>query len=148
VKYTKYIKKLTPQELGYRKGRLTTGGYFYISKSAVGNFFEVLDKSIHNDSRNLIFSDPLKKGHTIEASYVYHNDLYALENGTRNEYRIYLNRDLAKHELHFQPDDIVVFKREVDGHLTISHYKLGDEKYEELLEVINTNFTRGNHALL
>jgi hypothetical protein len=44
-----YIKKLTPQELGYRKGRLMTGGYFYISKSAVGNFFKELDKYVLND---------------------------------------------------------------------------------------------------
>jgi hypothetical protein len=148
VKYTKYIKKLTPQELGYRKGRLTTGGYFYVSKSAVGSFFETLDKKLHNDSRNLIFNDPLKKNHTIEASYVYHNDLFALDNGTRNEYRIYLNRDLAKHELHFQPDDIVVFERKESDRLTLSHYRPGSEKYEELLNIINTNFVRGNHALL
>ncbi len=148
MKYTKYIKKLTPQELGYRKGRLTTGGYFYVSKSAVGSFFETLDKNLHNDSRNLIFNDPLKKNHTIEASYVYHNDLYALEGGTRNEYRIYLNRDLAKHELYFQPEDIIAFERDKDEHLTLSHYRLGDEKYKDLLEVINSNFARGNHALL
>ena len=44
-----YIKKLTTQELGYRKGRLMTGGYFYISKSAGGTFFKELDKYVLND---------------------------------------------------------------------------------------------------
>lgn len=148
MKYKKYIKKLTPQELGYRKGRLKTGGYFYVSKTAVGSFFEKLDKNTHNDSRNLTFNDPFKEGHTIKASYVYHNDLYALDNGTRNEYRIYLNRDLAKHELHFQPDDIIVFEWEDDGILTLSHYRVNDENYEELLHAIKINHARGNHALL
>ena len=93
-----YLKKLTTQELGYRKGRLMTGGYFYISKSAVGTFFKVLDKYVLNDFLRLDFNDPLEPGNTIQASYVYHNDKYSKENGTRNEYRIYHNRDIAKHE--------------------------------------------------
>ena len=115
TQFNVYIKKLTTQELGYRKGRLMTGGYFYISKSAIGTFFKELDKYILNDYLRLDFNDPLEPENTIQASFVYHNDKYAIENGTRNEYRIYHNRDIATHELHFQPFEIVVFFKESEG---------------------------------
>jgi hypothetical protein len=145
--YDIYIKKLTPQELGYRKGQLTTGGYFYISKAAVGTFFEKLSDTTHNDSLQLDFNDPFKEGEIINASYIYHNDLYALENGTRNEYRIYLNREIAKHELHFRPEDIIVFLK--DGNtFSIKHYKKSIELYETLDRIINDSRIRGYHAVL
>ena len=66
--YDVYIKKLTTQELGYRKGRLMTGGYFYISKSAIGTFFSELNKFRLNDFMRLEFNDPLELGNVIQAS--------------------------------------------------------------------------------
>lgn len=143
-----YIKKLTTQELGYRKGRLMTGGYFYISKSAVGSFFKELDKYVLNDFLKLDFNDPLEPNNIIQATYVYHNDKYARENGTRNEYRIYHNRDIAKHELHFQPFEIVVFIKESDDNIRIEHFNPRNKKYNILLETIKKSKIRGNHALL
>ena len=143
-----YIKKLTTQELGYRKGRLMTGGYFYISKSAVGSFFRELDKNILNDFLRLDFNDPLEPGNIIQATYVYHNDKYVKENGTRNEYRIYHNRDIAKHELHFQPFEIVVFIKENEDNYRIEHFNPRNSEYKILLEVIQKSKIRGNHALL
>lgn len=143
-----YIKKLTTQELGYRRGRLMTGGYFYISKSAVGTFFKELDKYVLNDFLKLDFNDPLEPDNIIQASYVYHNDKYARENGTRNEYRIYHNRDIAKHELHFQPFEIVVFIKESDDNFRIEHFTPRDKKYKILLETIEKSKIRGNHALI
>lgn len=143
-----YIKKLTTQELGYRKGRLMTGGYFYISKSAVGSFFKELNKNVLNDFLRLDFNDPLEPGNIIQASYVYHNDKYARENGTRNEYRIYHNRDIAKHELHFQPFEIVVFIKESEENYRIEHFNSRNKEYQILQEKIQTSKIRGNHALL
>lgn len=143
-----YLKKLTTQELGYRKGRLMTGGYFYISKSAVGTFFKELDKYVLNDYLKLDFNDPLEPGNIIQASYVYHNDKFAKENGTRNEYRIYHNRDIAKHELHFQPSEIVAFIKESDNNFRIEHFTTRDNNYKILLEIIEKSKIRGNHALL
>ncbi|UAB74330.1 hypothetical protein [Mesoflavibacter sp. SCSIO 43206] len=143
-----YLKKLTTQELGYRKGRLMTGGYFYISKSAVGTFFKELDKYVLNDYLKLDFNDPLEPGNIIQASYVYHNDKFAKENGTRNEYRIYHNRDIAKHELHFQPSEIVAFIKESDNNFRIEHFTPRDNNYKILLEIIEKSKIRGNHALL
>lgn len=143
-----YIKKLTTQELGYRNGRLMTGGYFYISKLAVGNFFKELDKHVLNDFLRLDFNDPLEPGGIIQATYVYHNDKYARENGTRNEYRIYHNRDIATHNLHFQPFEIVVFLKESDGIYRIEHFTKKHREYKILEGIISGSNIRGDHALL
>lgn len=147
-KFDVYLKKLTTQELGYRKGRLMTGGYFYISKSAVGTFFKELSKDILNDFLRLDFNDPLEPGNIIQANYVYHNDKYVKENGTRNEYRIYHNRDIAKHELHFQPFEVVAFIKEGEDNYRIEHFTPIHEQYNMLEVVIKNSKIRGDHALL
>lgn len=146
--YDVYIKKLTTQELGYRKGRLMTGGYFYISKAAIGTFFRELDKYTLNDFLRLDFNDPLEPGNIIQASYVYHNDKYVKENGTRNEYRIYHNRDIATHSLHFQPFEIVAFIKEGVDNYRIEHFTPNHEKYNLLENLIKNSKIRGDHALL
>lgn len=148
LQFEVYIKKLTTQELGYRKGRLMTGGYFYISKSSVGTFFSELSKNIQNDFLKLDFNDPLEPGNIIQATYVYHNDKYCKENGTRNEYRIYHNRDIAKHELHFQPFEIVVFIKKSVNNFIIEHFNPKDIEYKILQDTINNSKIRGGHALL
>lgn len=146
--YDVYLKKLTTQELGYRKGRLMTGGYFYISKYAIGTFFKELDKYTLNDFLRLDFNDPLEPGNIIQASYVYHNDKFAIENGTRNEYRIYHNRGIATHNLHFQPFEIVVFYKEGENNYRIEHFTPSNEKYKILDNLIKNSKIRGYHALL
>lgn len=147
-KFDVYLKKLTTQELGYRKGRLMTGGYFYVSKSAVGTFFKELNKKVLNDHLKLEFNDPLEPNNMIHATYVYHNDKYCVPNGTRDEYRIYHNRHIAKHELHFQPHEIVAFIKIQNDIYRIEHYTPRDEQYILLLKAINKSELRGNHALL
>ena len=146
--YDVYIKKLTTQELGYRKGRLMTGGYFYISKSAIGSFFKELDKYVLNDFLNLNFNDPLEEGNIIQATYVYHNDKYAREDGTRNEYRIYHNRSIATHNLHFQPFEIVVFHKKEGDEYFIEHFTPRDKEYSIVDKIIMNSKIRGDHALL
>jgi hypothetical protein len=146
--YDVYIKKLTTQELGYRKGRLMTGGYFYISKSAVGSFFKELSKYVLNDFLRLDFNDPLEPGNIIQASYVYHNDQFAVENGTRNEYRIYHNRAIATHNLHFQPFEIIVFHKIDENQYRLEHFTRIDKEYTNLENIILESKIRGNHALL
>ena len=73
---------------------------------------------------------------------------YSKENGTRNEYRIYHNRDIAKHELHFQPFEIVTFIIGGDNNFRIEHFTPRDNNYHILLETIGKSKIRGNHALL
>lgn len=96
MSYKYYLKKLTSNELGYRKGKLTNGQMFYISKQAV-EFFPPLRTEINNDTAVLEFNVEYKK-EPIYLNIVYHNDKFNREDGTRDEYRIYLNREIA-------PDD-------------------------------------------
>jgi len=148
MKHDVYLKRLTPQELGYRRKRLMTGQYFYISKTAIGSFFEELSRDVINDFLSLEFNDPLEEGNIITASYVYHNDKFSRPNGTRNEYRIYLNRDIAKHDLHFQPNDIVAFIKTGDNNYYLDHHRIRNDKYRELSEIIDNSKVRGAHALI
>ena len=63
MSYRFYLKKLTTNELGYRKGKLVTGQMFFISKYAAG-FFPPLSKEINNE--------PLSKvpiGYLFRVSY-------------------------------------------------------------------------------
>jgi len=91
-----YLKKLTPQELGYRKGKQTTGAYFYISKSVI-DFFPTLGIEVLNDSVIINIQTKFRK-EPVEATYVYHNDKFVKNMGTRSEYRIYLNRGVSPND--------------------------------------------------
>ena len=104
-----YLKKLTSNELGYRNNRLVTGQIFYISKQAV-SFFPILNPKIHNDSINIEVKVEYKET-PIFVNLVFHNDKYSRSEGTRDEYRIYLNRDIAPDDFFFRPNDIIIFDR-------------------------------------
>ena len=97
MSYKYYLKKLTSNELGYRKGKLTTGQMFYISKQAAV-FFPPLSSEINNDTVDIVFKVDYKQ-EPIFLSLVYHNDKYNRVDGTRDEYRIYLNRDIAPNDV-------------------------------------------------
>jgi hypothetical protein len=113
MKYRYYLKKLTSNELGYRNGKLSTGQMFYISKQA-SEFFPPLSAEINNDSVFLEV-DVEYRSEPVYLNMVYHNDKYNKEDGTRDEYRIYLNRDIAPDDFFFRPDDIVLFESRGGG---------------------------------
>ncbi len=104
-----YIRRLQPQELGFRKGRPGGGGrYFLISKKAI-NFFPPLSKVALNDHVLLdIFS--VNSDETVSSRYVYHNSKYATgpDGENRDEYRLYLNGEIDPGANFFKPNDIVV----------------------------------------
>lgn len=108
--YKFYVKRLNAQELGYRKGVLATGAYWYISKKAAAHFFPPLEKLIHNDSSNihLYTHNSVER---VNITYVYHNDRHSVRYGTRDEYRIYLNRHIAPSDYTYKPGDILIFER-------------------------------------
>lgn len=143
-----YFKKLTTQELGYRNGKLSTGAYFYISKQAIGSFFQELDKFKLNDSLVLNFINCDSYLENLTATFVYHNDSHCRENGTRDEYRIYLNRDLSPYDMYMRPDDIILFKKINENLFIFKIVKKNDDKYSFFNELIDKNNVRGNHALL
>ena len=101
-----------------------------------------------------LFNEKIAKNSKINISsedvnkFLDDNDKYNREKGTRDEYRIYHNRDIAKHELHFQPYEIVVFIRVGDENYRIEHFNPKNKAYKILFEIISKSSLRGNHALL
>ena len=145
MSYKYYLKKLTSNELGYRKGKLTNGQMFYVSKQAV-DFFPPLNKEINNDSAMLEFNVEYKED-PIYLNLVYHNDKYNREDGTRDEYRIYLNREIAPDDFFFRPGDIIVIERKDEHKYILEKFREGHEKYVNLDDIITESRMRGQHAL-
>jgi hypothetical protein len=145
VDYKYYIKKLTYNELGYRKGKLTNGQMFYISKQAT-SFFPPLTTMINNDSVVLEFNVEYKKD-PIYLNLVYHNDKFNRENGTRDEYRIYLNREIAPDDFFFRPNDIIVIERKEGNKYFLKKFKVENKCYENLELIILKSKIMGQHAL-
>ena len=141
-----YLKKLTSNELGYRKGKLTNGQMFYISKQA-DEFFPPLSTDINNDSV-IIELNVEYRGEPIYLNLVYHNDKFNREEGTRDEYRIYLNREIAPDDFFFRPDDIIVFERLDKQQYYLKKFREGNGEYNKMNEIIKNSSTRGKHALI
>ena len=141
-----YLKKLTANELGYRKGKLTNGQMFYISKQAV-HFFPPLSAEINNDTAVLEFKVEYQEL-PVFLNIVYHNDKFNRAGGTRDEYRIYLNRDIAPDDFYFRPGDIVVIERLHESKYKLTRVREGESGYQELNKEISRSKIRGQHALL
>jgi hypothetical protein len=146
MSYKYYLKKLTANELGYRNGKLSTGQMFYISKQAA-DFFPTLSRSINNDSTDLVFEVDYRKD-PVYLSLVYHNDKYNREQGTRDEYRIYLNRDIAPDDFFFRPDDIIVMEKIVENRYKLSLYRKENKEYDNLNDIMKKFKLKGKHAML
>lgn len=140
-----YIKKLTENELGYRKGKLTNGQMFYISKQA-SVFFPPLSRNINNDSVQIEINVEYRSN-PVYVNLIYHNDKYNREKGTRDEYRIYLNRELAPDDFYFRPEDIILFERIGDKMYILKRFREGNTEYEQLNKIIEKSKMRGRHAI-
>jgi hypothetical protein len=145
MSYKYYLKKLTSNELGYRKGKLSNGQMFYISKEAAV-FFPALSTEINNDTAVLEFNVEYKE-HPVYLNLVYHNDKFNREDGTRDEYRIYLNREIAPDDFFFRPSDIIVIERKDEYKYTLEKFREGNIKYNKLDSIITESKIRGQHAL-
>jgi hypothetical protein len=141
-----YLKKLTSNELGYRKGKLSNGQMYYISKQAA-DFFPKLSTEINNDTAILEINVEYKND-PVFLNLVYHNDKFNREKGTRDEYRIYLNREIAPDDFFFRPDDIIIFERKGENKYILQKYRKGSDLYNNLELLIIKNKMRGQHALL
>ena len=145
-----YLKKLNKQELGYRQGVPGKAGrYIYISKKATP-FFPFLSQTQHNDSTLLPLISYDKK-EKIYCRYVYHNDKYCVEGGSRDEYRIYLNTGIDPNSSYFIKDDIVIFEKIIkeDTEYILWKFSPTDPQYKDLELLISANKIdhAGNHAL-
>lgn len=155
-----YIKKLGNQELGSigSDGKAKRGRYIYISKAdAVLELFPPLSVAVFNDSA-LLPIIPLYQATAskIYCNFIYHNDKFTRENGTRNEYRIYSNHALEQGQHKFAPDDIVVFRKSVlsteDEEQTVYFMELlnkhDSETYRHCAGLIANSQIKGNgHAV-
>ena len=143
--YKYYLKKLTSNELGYRKGKLTNGQMFYISKQA-SDFFPPLSTEINNDTAVLEFNVEYKEV-PVYLNLVYHNDKFNREDGTRDEYRIYLKREIAPDDFFFRPGDIIVLERKDEYKYVLEKFRKGNVNYDKLDSIITESKIRGQHAL-
>jgi hypothetical protein len=153
-----YIKKLGFQELGSPKkdGKLSRGRYILISKKYL-DFFPHLSKTVNNDAV-VIPIIPFFDNKKVYSWYVYHNDKYNRPNGTRDEYRIYLNKGLdfdnENNTRIYNLDDIVVFERinqEENSNMPIYfmyRFEPNSDYYLELEELIIQSASKGKHAIL
>jgi hypothetical protein len=155
-----YIKKLQRNELGIKgDGTIARGRFFLISKAAL-EFFPHLSTTVLNDNVLIPIIPPFSDS-KIYSTLVYHNDKFHTPSGSRNETRLYLNRNLDPDRNYFHVDDIVVFEKIetntfVPTGLTKSpistyllfKYSKGDPDYSQLNEIIINSAIKGEHAIV
>lgn len=113
--YKYFIKKLGNQELGSVNafGVPQRGRYIFVSKSTdVLSIFPPLSEIVVNDSALLPIL-AMYSGDKVYCNYIYHNDSISKPGiGTRNEYRIYLNKGLDNRDnVFFVAGDYVVIRK-------------------------------------
>ena len=146
-----YIKKLGSQELGSPKadGSVSRGRYIYVTK-AYENFFPHLSTTVTNDNVLVPVIPPFSE-EKIYTTLVYHNDKFNVEGGTRDEFRLYLNRNLDPDRGYFHVDDIVVFERIETGTPVplyfLYRFNAADSFYNDLAARIEASPIKGGHAL-
>lgn len=110
-----YLKKCGFQELGsVKNGKPQRGRYLLTSMSKeVLGMFPPLSEAQLNDSA-LLPVIPLYSGKKVYCNYVYHNDKFHGSTAVhpRNEYRIYLNKELEEQQLLFSENDIIIIRAE------------------------------------
>lgn len=108
-----YLKKCGFQELGsVKNGKAQRGRYLLTSMSKeVLGMFPPLSEAQLNDSA-LLPVIPLYSGKKVYCTYVYHNDKFHGSTAAhpRNEYRIYLNKELEEQQLLFSENDIIIMR--------------------------------------
>ena len=124
---------------------MTNGQMFYISKQA-SDFFPPLSTEINNDTAVLEFNVEYKEV-PVYLNLVYHNDKFNREDGTRDEYRIYLNREIAPDDFFFRPGDIIVLERKDEYKYVLEKLRKGNVNYDKLDSIITESRIRGQHAL-
>lgn len=153
-----YLKKCGFQELGsVKNGKPQRGRYLLTSMNQeVLAMFPPLSESQLNDSA-LLPIIPLYSGKKIYCNYVYHNDKFHGSTAThpRNEYRIYLNKELEEQQLLFSTDDILIIRSaEIteEGESQIVYYldylkNNGSALYDKMDKVIEQYPINGGYGI-
>lgn len=156
VKY--YLKKCGFQELGsVKSGKAQRGRYLLTSMNKdVLEMFPPLSETQLNDSAILPII-PLYLGKKVYCNYVYHNDKFHGSTAAhpRNEYRIYLNKELEDQQLLFAVNDIIIIRTEeiIEEGETQTIYYLdylknnGTALYDKLDKVIEEYPINGGYGI-
>ena len=138
--YGYFIKQLGRQELGSvdSSDKPQRGRYVLVSKDEnVLSLFPPLSENVVNDS-SLLPILPLYTGIKTYANFVYHNDKHSRPDvGSRDEYRLYLNKYLdSKTKIFYKSGDFIVLRK------VISNEDDNDENFYALdyIEQTNENF--------
>ncbi len=150
-----YLKKCGHQELGSvgEDGRPHRGRYLLTSMDPrVQSFFPHLSQTQRNDFVPLPCI-PLSQGKQVYCNYVYHNDRFHGSEAAhpRNEFRLYLCKELEGNGIRFKTGDIIIFRKEDEQNnespLLMEHVPTSAPQYQELDKIIQTSDIRGNYAI-
>ena len=151
-----YLKRCGNQELGSMRDGVPQRGRYLLTSMKTLDFFPPLSKSQLNDSA-LLPIIPLYSGNKVYCSYVYHNDKFHGSTAAhpRNEYRIYLNKQIENNKYLFETDDIVIIRTETivdnDEKQTVFFLDLVQDKqsalYRELNAKIDSSSISGAYAI-
>lgn len=156
VKY--YLKKCEFQELGsVKNGKAQRGRYLLTSMNKdVLEMFPPLSETQLNDSAILPII-PLYSGKKVYCNYVYHNDKFhgSIVAHPRNEYRLYLNKELEEQQLLFSEHDIIIMRTEniTEDEETQTVYYLdyikndGSALYDKLNKIIEDYPIKGGYGI-
>jgi len=117
-----YIHKCYENELGYRSGIPKKAGRFIFITKETAIFFPHLSKLELND--NVLVNIVDVNNNIIASNYVYHNSKTATTNPKerRDEYRLYITKEIDTDRILFKPNDIIAFTK----------YKIDDEMFYKL----------------
>lgn len=151
------LKKCGHQELGSmdESMRPQRGQYLLMAmKDEVLSFFPHLSQTQQNDFR-LVPICPLYTNDKVYCRFVYHNDRYHGSTAVhpRNEYRLYLNREVQGGELKFFEGGIVIFRRineeDFESGLYVDYIAPNESRYDACNSLLINNQLEGsgNYAI-
>ena len=152
-----YLKRCGYQELGSIKDGKAQRGRYLLTSMQTLDFFPPLSTTQLND-KTILPIIPLFTGKKLYCSFVYHNDKYhgSTAKNKRNEYRLYLNRQLDNNEHPFETDDIVIIRNgEIsENNETQQVFFLdlikdtGSILYNQLNTIINSSPIKGGYGVI
>ena len=144
-----YLKKLTANELGYRKGVAPSSLYAFFISSKAAEFFPKLSHEILNDYTYInVFVEHLSVNTKLKL--VYHNLGYHSVKSNKSEYHLYLNKEAAPSIDTYLPNDIIIFSKQSLGNYLIKLIRSEQKPflYSFLDQLISESSIRGKHAIL
>ncbi|MEZ8125392.1 hypothetical protein BCT90_02695 [Vibrio lentus] len=135
-----YVRIVNANEIGIRKGGKSkrAGSFLMVSKKCL-HFFPEQNVSIPDSTISIQYISPNGKEMGL-VDYVWHNKALHEEKSTRNEHRLYFNRELDSKN-YIEPNDIVVMKRVIEpnfnGVKLFLFKKEKDKEYELIFDLVN-----------